>query len=129
AQRIGLTDNDLLLVATLAEAPKGPKPEESTLQAIGGLRLHAGQKLKDEHGLLDPKDVRFLWVTELPRFEWDEDERRWFAAHHPVTSPDEDDFDKLESHPPQVRSRAYDLVLNGVELGSGSIRSHRRDIQ
>ena len=129
AQRIGLTDNDLLLVATLAEAPKGPKPEESTLQAIGGLRLHAGHKLKDKHGLLDPKDFRFLWVTEFPMFEWDEDERRWFAAHHPFTSPHEDDFDKLESHPHQVRSRAYDLVLNGVELGSGSIRIHRRDIQ
>jgi aspartyl-tRNA synthetase len=129
SQRIGLTDNDLLLVATLAETPKGPKPEESTLQAVGGLRLHAGHKLKDKHGLLDPKDFRFLWVTEFPMFEWDEDERRWFAAHHPFTSPHEDDFDKLESHPHQVRSRAYDLVLNGVELGSGSIRIHRRDIQ
>ena len=109
--------------------PKGPKPEESTLLAVGGLRMHAAQKLKDKHGLLDPKNFQFLWVTEFPMFEWDENEQRWFAAHHPFTSPHEDDFDKLESHPHEVRSRAYDLVLNGVELGSGSIRIHRRDIQ
>lgn len=128
-ERIGLTDDDLLLLATLAEQPKGPKPEESTLQAVGGLRMHAGTHLKEKHGLLDPTNLQFLWVTEFPMFEWDENEQRWFAAHHPFTSPHEDDFDKLESHPHQVRSRAYDLVLNGVELGSGSIRIHRRDIQ
>ena len=128
-ERMGLTDDDLLLLATLAEQPKGPKPEETTLQAVGGLRMHAGTHLKDKHGLLDPTNFQFLWVTEFPMFEWDENEQRWFAAHHPFTSPHEDDFDKLESHPHEVRSRAYDLVLNGVELGSGSIRIHRRDIQ
>ena len=62
-------------------------------------------------------------------FEWDEEEGRWNAAHHPFTSPHEDDMDKLESDPGAVRSLAYDVVLNGTELGSGSIRIHRQDIQ
>ena len=128
-ERIGLTEEDLLLITTCVEKPAGPKPEEEVMKAIGALRLEAGRKYADRHGLLNSKDLRFLWVTEFPMYEWDEGEQRWFAAHHPFTSPHEDDFDKLESHPHQCRSRAYDLVLNGVELGSGSIRIHRRDIQ
>ena len=127
--RVGFEEGDLLLIATAAEPPKGPKPEEEVLHAAGALRLAAGHKFQDRHKLLDPSDFRFLWVTEFPMFEWDEGERRWFAAHHPFTSPHNDDLDKLESHPHECRSRAYDLVLNGVELGSGSIRIHRRDIQ
>jgi aspartyl-tRNA synthetase len=99
------------------------------MHAVGALRLEAGRKYADRHGLLTSKDLRFLWVTEFPMYEWDEGEQRWFAAHHPFTSPHEQDMDKLESHPHECRSRAYDLVLNGVELGSGSIRIHRRDIQ
>ena len=128
-ERIGLGEDDLLLICTSAEKPTGPKPDHETLHAAGALRLHAGQKLKDRHGLLDPKDFRFLWVTEFPMFEFDEGEGRWFAAHHPFTSPHEDDLEKLESEPHAVRSRAYDLVLNGIELGSGSIRIHRQDVQ
>ena len=74
-------------------------------------------------------DFRFLWVTDFPMFEWDEDEKRWTAAHHPFTSPHEEDMDKLESDPAMVRALAYDVVLNGTELGSGSIRIHRQDVQ
>lgn len=128
-ERAGLEDDDLLLLATLAEKPAGPKPAEETYKAVGALRMEAGRALRDRHGLLDPKDLRFLWVTEFPMFEWDEDERRWMAAHHPFTSPLDEDMDKLEDAPHECRSRAYDLVLNGVELGSGSIRIHRRDVQ
>src|SRR5690606_15158262 len=76
-ERTGLEEDDLLLLATLAEQPKGPKPEEQTYKAVGTLRLEAGRVFRERHGLLDPKDLRFLWVTEFPMFEWDEDEQRW----------------------------------------------------
>jgi len=87
------------------------------------------QKYNDRHKLLDPEDLRFLWVVEFPMFEWDEEDKRWNAAHHPFTSVHDGDFDKLTSDPANCRAKSYDLVLNGVELGSGSIRIHRRDIQ
>jgi aspartyl-tRNA synthetase len=72
---------------------------------------------------------QFLWVLDFPMFEWDEEENRWGAAHHPFTSVHDEDIDKLTSDPAHCRAKSYDLVLNGVELGSGSIRIHRRDIQ
>ena len=97
--------------------------------AAGQLRLALGQKYAAKHGAFAKKDYRFLWVTDFPMFEWDETEQRWNAAHHPFTSPHEDDMDKLESDPGAVRALAYDVVLNGTELGSGSIRIHRQDIQ
>ncbi len=128
-QRIGFEEGDLLLLATAAEAPGGPRPRLEVYHAAGALRLHAAQKYKDRHKLYDPKDFRFLWVTEFPMFEWDEGEHRWVAAHHPFTSVHDDDLEKLSSDPSACRSKAYDLVLNGVELGSGSIRIHRRDVQ
>jgi aspartyl-tRNA synthetase len=93
------------------------------------LRLFAGQKYNDRHKLLDPEDFRFLWVLDFPMFEWDEEENRWMAAHHPFTSPKDEDIEKLESDPARCRARSYDIVLNGVELGSGSIRIHRQDVQ
>ena len=127
--RTGWQEDDLLLLATAAEPPTGPRPDEQALMAIGALRLEAGRQLQDRHGLLDPKDFRFLWVTDFPMFEFNADEGRWYAAHHPFTSPHEDDIDKLVSDPDACRSRAYDLVLNGIELGSGSVRIHRRDVQ
>jgi aspartyl-tRNA synthetase len=79
--------------------------------------------------LLDPSDFRFLWVLDFPMFEWDEEEQRWMAAHHPFTSVADDDLDKLQTDPARCRAKSYDLVLNGVELGSGSIRIHRQDVQ
>ncbi|MGB9605936.1 MAG: amino acid--tRNA ligase-related protein, partial [Bryobacteraceae bacterium] len=128
-ERAGACDDDLLLLAGWAGPPQGHRPEEAALAACGQLRLHAAQKYNDRHRLLDPADFRFLWVTDFPMFEWDEQEQRWTAAHHPFTSPHDEDLDKLTTEPAACRAKSYDLVLNGVELGSGSIRIHRRDIQ
>jgi aspartyl-tRNA synthetase len=97
--------------------------------AAGQLRLALGQKYAERHGAFKHGNFRLLWVTDFPMFEWDESEGRWNAAHHPFTSPHEQDMDKLESDPGGVRALAYDVVLNGTELGSGSIRIHRQDIQ
>jgi aspartyl-tRNA synthetase len=99
------------------------------LKAAGTLRLQLADKFRERHKLLDPEDFRFLWVTDFPMFEWDEAERRWNAAHHPFTSVHDEDIALLTSDPANCRSKAYDLVLNGIELGSGSIRIHRRDVQ
>ena len=71
-------------------------------QAAGALRLHASQRFKDRHQLLDPKDLRFLWVTDFPMFEWNEDGRRWEAAHHPFTSVHDEDIPKLGRLPGRV---------------------------
>ncbi len=95
----------------------------------GGLRLALGQRFAERHGQLDPRDFRILWVTSFPMFEWDGTERRWAAAHHPFTSPREEDWGRLESAPGEVKARAYDVVLNGTELGSGSIRVHQAELQ
>ena len=110
-------------------------PAEMSIYASAGLlRVALAQKYAERHGIFkktgDPaKDYRFLWVTNFPMFEYDEGDKRWMAAHHPFTSPHEEDMDKLESDPAMVRALAYDVVLNGTELGSGSIRIHRQDIQ
>jgi aspartyl-tRNA synthetase len=128
-QRTGAGENDLLLLATLgAGAPDAHKPYE-LYQAFGQLRLHCAQKFNDRHKLLDPKRLEFLWVTDFPMFEWDAEEGRFNAAHHPFTSVHDEDIDMLVTDPARCRSKAYDLVLNGMELASGSIRIHRRDIQ
>jgi aspartyl-tRNA synthetase len=110
-------------------------PAEMAIYASAGLlRVALAQKYADRHGIFkktgDPaQDYRFLWVTNFPMFEYDEADKRWMAAHHPFTSPHEEDMDKLETDPAMVRALAYDVVLNGTELGSGSIRIHRQDIQ
>jgi aspartyl-tRNA synthetase len=128
-QRTGAGEEDLLLVAGWPGEPKGQRPAETVLQACGQLRLFAAQKYNDRHKLLDPRDFRFLWVVDFPMFEWNEEEKRWDAAHHPFTSVHDEDIDKLTTDPAGCRAKSYDLVLNGVELGSGSIRIHRRDVQ
>jgi aspartyl-tRNA synthetase len=105
-------------------------PAEMAIYVSAGLlRVALAQKYSDRHKLFQKGDYRFLWVTNFPMFEWDEGERRWNAAHHPFTSPHDEDMDKLETDPAMVRALAYDVVLNGTELGSGSIRIHRQDIQ
>jgi aspartyl-tRNA synthetase len=105
-------------------------PAEMAIYASAGLlRVALAQKYADRHKLFQKGDYRFLWVTNFPMFEWDEGEKRWNAAHHPFTSPHDEDMDKLESDPAMVRALAYDVVLNGTELGSGSIRIHRQDVQ
>ncbi|HYL13556.1 MAG TPA: aspartate--tRNA ligase [Terriglobales bacterium] len=112
----------------------GVKPEvkqhdQAVYTAAGLLRVALAQKYAAKHGAFVRGDFRFLWVTDFPMFEWDEEGKRWAAAHHPFTSPHERDMDKLQSDPAAVRALAYDVVLNGTELGSGSIRIHRQDIQ
>jgi aspartyl-tRNA synthetase len=122
-------ENDLLILAGWAGEPKGQRPEETVYLACGQLRLFSGQKYNDRHGLLKKDDFRFLWVVDFPMFEWDEEDGRWNAAHHPFTSVHDEDIEKLTADPARCRAKSYDLVLNGIELGSGSIRIHRRDIQ
>ncbi len=92
---------------------------------LGALRLHMGKEL----GLMDPKKFNFLWVTEFPLLEWSDEEERFKAMHHPFTMPMEEDWDKIDSDPGAVRAKAYDIVLNGAEMGGGSVRIHQNDIQ
>ncbi|MBO5484424.1 MAG: aspartate--tRNA ligase [Lachnospiraceae bacterium] len=92
---------------------------------LGNLRLELARQLE----LLDKNEYRFLWVTEFPQFEYSEEEGRYVAMHHPFTMPMEEDLPLLETDPGKVRARAYDIVLNGTELGGGSIRIHQDDIQ
>ena len=128
-KRTGAGEEDLLILAGWAGEPKGARPEETVLQACGQLRLYCGQKYAAKHGLLKPDDFRFTWVVDFPMFEWNEDENRWDAAHHPFTMVADEDIDKLATDPANCRAKSYDLVLNGTELGSGSIRIHRQDVQ
>jgi aspartyl-tRNA synthetase len=161
AKKTGMEEGDLIvLVAGSAQsgsAQAGPQaavsghphrkvtPQEMAIYASAGLlRLALAQKYAERHLIFKKtgdaaKDFRFLWVTNFPMFEWDEGEKSWMAAHHPFTSPHEEDMPKLESGVESlndplsplsaVRALAYDVVLNGTELGSGSIRIHRQDVQ
>ncbi len=117
AERIDMAPGDLVFF--VADVPAVAN------EALGHLRNHLGQRL----GLIDEGEYRFVWVTEFPLLEYDETEKRYQALHHPFTAPLEEDYDRLESDPLAVRSRAYDLVLNGSEIGGGSIRIHQRELQ
>jgi aspartyl-tRNA synthetase len=139
-QKSGAQPDDLIVIVAGDAKPGehksegGVKPEvkqhdHAVYTSAGLLRVALGQKYAAKHGEFVRGDFRFLWVTDFPMFEWDEEGKRWAAAHHPFTSPHERDMDKLESDPRAVRALAYDVVLNGTELGSGSIRIHRQDIQ
>lgn len=113
----------------------GAKPGEAIflaaapdLQAagfLGVLRVHLAQ----QHNLIPQERFELAWVVDFPLFEWSEEEKRYVALHHPFTSPRDSDIVLLEKAPEKVKARAYDLVMNGVEIGGGSIRSHRRDVQ
>ncbi|WP_420805430.1 amino acid--tRNA ligase-related protein [Gracilibacillus halophilus] len=92
---------------------------------MGALRL----KFAKEHDLIDESQYAFLWITDWPLLEYDEDDGRYHAAHHPFTMPYEADLDKLDSNPGEVRAQAYDLVLNGYELGGGSLRIYQKELQ
>jgi aspartyl-tRNA synthetase len=153
-KQTAMEDGDLIVLVvgsaqgeaqTAMPAHRKVTPAELAIYASAGLlRLALAQKYVDRHGIFkktgDPaKDYRFLWVTNFPMFEWDDHEKQWMAAHHPFTSPHDQDMSLLEQgvesvNDPQsslsaVRALAYDVVLNGTELGSGSIRIHRQDIQ
>ncbi len=92
---------------------------------LGRLRLEIARRL----GLIDDTKFNFLWVTDFPQFEWNSDESRWEAMHHPFTAPMEEDVPFLLTEPEKVRALAYDIVLNGSEVGGGSIRIHRSEVQ
>ncbi len=117
AERFGSKTGDLMLF--IADSPK------VVANTLGYLRLHIGKRLN----LIDEKKLNFLWVTEFPLVEWNEEEQRWDAMHHPFTAPFDEDIARMESEPGAVRAKAYDMVLNGSEIGGGSIRIHRSDIQ
>ncbi len=97
---------------------------EKAATALGYVRLHLGKKLN-----LIKEEFNFLWVVDALAFEWNEETNRWQARHHIFTHPKDEDIDKLETAPAEVRAKAYDIVLNGWEMGGGSIRIHRKDIQ
>ncbi len=101
------------------------KGTEAAALIAGHLRLQLGDALN----LIDKTQWKFLWITGFPLFEWSESDKQWVSAQHPFTGIVDEDLEKLESAPWEVRSKGYDLVLNGNELGSGSIRIHRQDIQ
>jgi len=116
-EKTGAGKGDLVLLV-------GDK-KDNALKAMGAVRLFVGDKL----GLRQNSELAFLWVTDFPMFEWDEEEQRPVAMHHPFTSPRLEDMDKLESDPLSVKALSYDVVLNGIELGGGSIRNYKREFQ
>ncbi|MCI6483261.1 MAG: aspartate--tRNA ligase, partial [Selenomonadaceae bacterium] len=94
-------------------------------QALGELRLEMARR----RGLIDPDKLSFLWVVDFPMFEYSEEDKRWKAMHHPFTAPRDEDVQYLTSDPGRVKAIAYDMVLNGVEIGGGSLRIYQNDIQ
>lgn len=126
-----LTENELQEIAEVTAAKDGDLilivagPGNVVLESLGRLRLHLGAKLD----LISENQLAFLWVTDFPLFEFSQEEDRIVAVHHAFTSPLEEDIHLMETDPLSVRANMYDLVLNGVELGSGSIRIHKRDVQ
>ncbi len=118
----GAKRGDLVVAVSAKQQIKGT---EAAALIAGQLRLHLGEALNQ----IDRTQWKFLWVTGFPLFEWSESDQTWVSAQHPFTGIVEEDIEKLESAPWEVRSKGYDLVLNGYELGSGSIRIHRQDVQ
>jgi aspartyl-tRNA synthetase len=122
AEACGAKTGDLVVAVSAKQEIKGT---EAAPLVAGQLRLHLGEAL----GVIDKSQWKFLWLTGFPLFEWSESDRTWVSAQHPFTGIVDEDLEKLESAPWEVRSKGYDLVLNGYELGSGSIRIHRQDVQ
>ena len=114
---VGASEEDLICIVA--------DKNKVVWDALGNLRIAAANKL----GLIKDGDFKLCWVTEFPMFEYSEEEGRYMAMHHPFTCPNDEDLDKLESNQGEVRSKAYDIVLNGCELGGGSIRIHNRELQ
>jgi aspartyl-tRNA synthetase len=118
-QRLGAGAGDLLLIVA--------DKEQVVCQSLGALRTHLATTL----GLVDParRDFKAAWIVDFPSFIWDDEEKRWAANHHPFTAPRDEDLALLESEPAKVRAKAYDLVINGYEIGGGSIRIHSPQVQ
>jgi aspartyl-tRNA synthetase len=117
AQTMGAKTGDLVLLVS--------DTWSKTYSFLGSLRIELARRLE----LIDESKISLLWVTEFPMFEWSEEEKRYLAVHHPFTSPNPDDVNRLESDPGSVRARSYDLVLNGNEIAGGSIRIHDAALQ
>lgn len=126
-----MTDDELKALVDAMEGEPGDlllfaaDKNKIVWDVLGNLRLEIAKNLE----LLDKNVYKFLWVTEFPEFEYSEEQGRYLAMHHPFTMPFEDDIQYLESNPEKVRARAYDIVLNGTEIGGGSIRIHQDDVQ
>jgi len=118
----GAKTGDLVVAVSAKEEIKGT---EAAALVAGQLRLRLGEAL----GVIDKTQWKFLWLTGFPLFEWSESDKTWVSAQHPFTGILDEDLEKLDTAPWEVRSKGYDLVLNGYELGSGSIRIHRQDVQ
>jgi aspartyl-tRNA synthetase len=116
-ERMGAEEGDLLLFIA--------GPIKVVNQSLANLRLHLGEKL----GLIPKDQYRFVWILDFPLLEYDEAEGRFVAVHHPFTAPRDEDIQSLKDHPELVKAKAYDLVLNGSEVGGGSIRNHLREVQ
>ena len=125
------SEGSLQNIASVVEAASGDlvlmvaDEAQVASKSLGALRLAAGHRL----GLIPAEDYQPCWVLEFPLLEYHEEDRRYYAMHHPFTAPREEDLHLLETDPARVRAKAYDLVLNGKEIGGGSIRNHRREIQ
>lgn len=117
-EKSGATTGDVIMVVASED-------NDVVFAALGALRLAIAKKFE----LYDPNQFNFLWVTDFPLFEYDKEEKRYVAVHHPFTMPKEEDIDKIESDPGSCRAKAYDMVLNGVELGGGSIRISNPELQ
>ncbi|MFH1590913.1 MAG: aspartate--tRNA ligase [archaeon] len=117
-ERMGAKKGDLLLLVS-------DNKETTAQNALGQVRLHLGRKLE----LMDPEKNSFIWIVDFPLLEWNDDEKRFTAMHHPFTSPKAEDIPLLDKEPGKVRADAYDITLNGVELGGGSIRIHDSELQ
>ncbi|MBO5670631.1 MAG: aspartate--tRNA ligase [Clostridia bacterium] len=126
-----LTDAENEAIKTVLEAAPGDlllivaDKNSVVFDSLGALRRHCAKKM----GLLNPLDFKFLWVTECPLLEWSEEDGRFYAMHHPFTSPMDEDLEYLDSDPGRVRAKAYDIVLNGTELGGGSVRIQDSELQ
>lgn len=126
-----ITDQERRSVEKMMEASEGDLllfiagPSKVVNQSLANLRLHLGRKL----GLIPEEEYRFVWVIDFPLLEYDETEKRYAAVHHPFTAPKDEDIPLLKEHPEQVKAKAYDLVLNGSEIGGGSIRNHLKEVQ
>lgn len=117
AEATGAKTGDLLLVVA--------DQRLVVAQALGQLRLEMGRR----RGLIDPDELRFLWIVDFPMYEYSEEEKRWKAMHHPFTAPRDEDIQYLKTDPGRVKANAYDMVLNGVEIGGGSLRIYNADLQ
>ncbi len=116
-ERLNLKPGDLVVF--------GADNSKIVNESLGHLRKELAKRLN----LINEEEFKFVWITDFPLLEWDEEEKRYVALHHPFTSPLDEDIDLLDKEPEKVRSKAYDIVLNGIELGGGSIRIHRKEIQ